>query len=532
MSRERSGSLEFRGGQWHAKVTVSVGSPPRAVRRRIPLGTASRSEAARMLKQIVQLAEEGRLELDTAEQLRRIPTVADYATDWIARRKAERKAMAPNEQALLKHHVLDVIGRMRLDEVKSAHIRDVLDGVIRQGLKRGTVVQVRGVLHRLFADAWRVEFIDANPVARVPVPELREVKKERVILTDDEFARFIACGDVDLELRMLSLVSRVEGGMRAGDLNAWDWAMIDREHFAECTIPRSKNAKPQALTVPAALAPFLRAWWERAGKPDHGAVFPVRSGDRVGDFKVNSGGYAARLRRGLLRAKIFRLEPKEVVREYRRWRGTKTRTVVEIVPDERDPLYFETKTTLPVDFHSFRRAFNTALAEAGVNVQHAMHLADHSDPKVHQRYVMNTVAMRTLPEAAIPALPPASAIVPARDDSRGATSRNFGAGHGIRTRDIQLGNLRGDSRSAVVTRTSDAPSVADRAHASSGFSAHSGDSSRGDDSNDVTDHAIERSIVVAVQHGNMALAEELRAMLVRRRHDRASNVVEMRRDKR
>jgi hypothetical protein len=36
-----------------------------------------------------------------------------------------------------------------------------------------------------------------------------------------------------------------------------------------------------------------------------------------------------------------------------------------------DPLYFETETTMPVDFHSFRRAFNTALAEAGVNVRHA-----------------------------------------------------------------------------------------------------------------------------------------------------------------
>jgi hypothetical protein len=27
-------------------------------------------------------------------------------------------------------------------------------------------------------------------------------------------------------------------------------------------------------------------------------------------------------------------------------------------------------------------AFNTALAEAGVNVQHAMHLASHCDPRV------------------------------------------------------------------------------------------------------------------------------------------------------
>ena len=62
--------------------------------------------------------------------------------------------------------------------------------------------------------------------------------------------------------------------------------------------------------------------------------------------------------------------------------------------------YYETASTLPVDFHSFRRAF----AEAGVNVEHAMHLTAHSDPRVHARYVMDTVAMRTIPEAALPRL--------------------------------------------------------------------------------------------------------------------------------
>jgi hypothetical protein len=83
-----------------------------------------------------------------------------------------------------------------------------------------------------------------------------------------------------------------------------------------------------------------------------------------------------------------------------------------------DPLFTETTTTLPVDFHSFRRAFNTALATAGVNVQQAMHLAHHSDEKVHQRYVMNTPEMRRIPQAALPQLPPGifgtvSPVIPA-----------------------------------------------------------------------------------------------------------------------
>jgi hypothetical protein len=74
-----------------------------------------------------------------------------------------------------------------------------------------------------------------------------------------------------------------------------------------------------------------------------------------------------------------------------------------------------------------RRAFASALAEAGVNVQHAMRLSAHSDAKVHARYVMNTQAMRTIPAAALPSLPlgglpEAPRIVTARDDSPYPTS--------------------------------------------------------------------------------------------------------------
>jgi len=87
---------------------------------------------------------------------------------------------------------------------------------------------------------------------------------------------------------------------------------------------------------------------------------------------------------------------------------------------------FETATTLPVDFHSFRRAFSTALAEAGVNVQHAMHLAAHSDPRVHVRYVMRTAAMRRIPDAALPRLTVALLASARPGDSSRPSATNAG----------------------------------------------------------------------------------------------------------
>jgi hypothetical protein len=75
-------------------------------------------------------------------------------------------------------------------------------------------------------------------------------------------------------------------------------------------------------------------------------------------------------------------------------------------PNPGDPIYSDTPVSRRVDFHSFRRAYNTALAVAGVNVQTAMGLASHSDPKTHMRYVMAVEAARPVPAAALPVIDP------------------------------------------------------------------------------------------------------------------------------
>jgi hypothetical protein len=155
-------------------------------------------------------------------------------------------------------------------------------------------------------------------------------------------------------------------------------------------------------------------------------VFPVRQGKRAGEAKRPENSYAYRLRRELLRAGVHRMPPIEVPATspgVRTDLGKRAKGTM-LAPNPRDPLYFETATTLPVDFHSFRRAFNTALAEAGINVQHAMHLAGHSDAKTHMRYVMQGSALRAIPPGALPAkLPSAASFVTARDDSRGRRSK-------------------------------------------------------------------------------------------------------------
>jgi Phage integrase family len=100
-----------------------------------------------------------------------------------------------------------------------------------------------------------------------------------------------------------------------------------------------------------------------------------------------------------------------------------------------------------VDFHSFRRAFNTALAEAGVNLQTAMALAAHSDAKTHMGYVMKTKAMRTIPEAALPLLPAVLAVQSSRPQTIGRGIEKNPEGN---QRATQESNLRPTAPEAVA----------------------------------------------------------------------------------
>ena len=65
-------------------------------------------------------------------------------------------------------------------------------------------------------------------------------------------------------------------------------------------------------------------------------------------------------------------------------------------------LFEGTAHILPVDFHSWRRAYCQSLADAGVNAQLAQALAGHSTEAAHHRYLLSSEKARALPEAARP----------------------------------------------------------------------------------------------------------------------------------
>lgn len=436
MPRRRSGSLVLRPRKgvptYHAVVTVS--RPDGSTQREWhSLETGDKATARRKLKKLVAELGAGQHSGAAIARASAPDTLRTYFEGVETR-------LAEGDRANIRNHVLPELGHHELGAVRFAHVKALRDSVTENELRRETVGKVIGALRRLLSLAREDELVDVNVALDVQLPKARgaerQVKKQRVILDDAELFALLGCEQVDEELRMMALVARVEGGMRTSDVNRWDWSMIDRVQFARCFVMRSKTASPQPLEVPELLRSHLRAWWDRAERPESGPVFPARRGANAGGFKATRGiSYADRLRRGLTLAGVKRHACKRHPPMVHARAG-------EPCCDRlaRDPLFTETSTTLPVDFHSFRRAFSTALASAGINSQLAMRLAWHADAKTHMGYVMATPEMERIPSSVLPRVP-----------LQLATKRRFGSKLSSRaTQDSNLWPSASEKGSAVA----------------------------------------------------------------------------------
>lgn len=83
-------------------------------------------------------------------------------------------------------------------------------------------------------------------------------------------------------------------------------------------------------------------------------------------------------------------------------------------PRERAVLSGDTRH-LPLDFHSWRRAYNQALADGGVKAQQAQALAGHSTIAAHEKYLRSSTTPRPSPSRHNP-WPPSLAAAIEDDD--------------------------------------------------------------------------------------------------------------------
>jgi len=417
--RPRKGSLYWtKDGQARARLTVDVDGV--AVQKTFDLETRDRQVARAKLRRLAQAPPVSAADLPA--EAARSNTFEETARELIKEWREGGLATWRDRERRLELYVFDRIGGISPEDLRAGDVLELLNVVRKLGKSRQTMIHIKTDISAVLAELWRAERLRENVCLRVVVPAAlprvaaRSIK-ERQVLSDEELFRYLAWQHPDelyreptLERQVMSILARTFGGLRTGDEHALDWAMFDTHDgaftwgYAPRRKTRHKGSKPQKLEIPAMTRPILRDWWERKGKPLRGPVFPVRLGDRAGEHR-EGGSHAQAFRRDLRRAfGIDELREHVTVRKNnrkltrQRWEEVRDLTPREVL------LLEETDTTLPVDFHSWRRAYNQALADAGVNAQHAQALAGHASMSAHERYLKSAEKMRSVPEAALPQL--------------------------------------------------------------------------------------------------------------------------------
>jgi integrase len=277
----------------------------------------------------------------------------------------------------LEMYAFGPLGALPVGEIRGFHIKPVLVAAL-PALARTSLEHLLVDIGSVLDELWRDGVLPENPAKRVRVPgAARQDRRPRAVLTDDEFTRLVDWPALQPELKCLFLTSRCLGGARTSDLHAWDWSNVDTVAWASAHLPRPKTSTRDRLALPDVLVPALRNWWHLEGRPPKGPVFPTREGPSAG-ARRGKMSHARELRKALWQAGV---------------RRGPSRAECE--------LQTNTAETLRADFHSLRRAYNTGLAAAGVNVQTAMKLAGHRSPVTHMRYVLPSAPLE-VPKAALP----------------------------------------------------------------------------------------------------------------------------------
>ncbi|WP_373047222.1 tyrosine-type recombinase/integrase [Vulgatibacter sp.] len=282
----------------------------------LPLGEEQAAE--RMLRQVEDaIASQTELGLDEA-------TIAGWAPKWIERRKARGLSMAKADEQRLRLYILPELGAMRLDELKTRHVRRFVELMSTRPSAMGgklaprSVRHIYGTLRQLMADATREDLIERNPcdLGRGDLPSVADKDPEwrgGAVFTRAELELLISSPEVPMDRRVIYALAGA-AGLRWGEVAALRWRSYDpsSEPLGRLTISAAHSRHrgtvgktktgavrhvPVHPTLAAVLAGWkLHGWQEMVGRQPEADdwIVPSRELGEEDEVRLRSGVRALR----------------------------------------------------------------------------------------------------------------------------------------------------------------------------------------------------------------------------------------------
>ncbi len=362
MARPSTGTVQWFGDHWRARVTLPDGSRPWLdLPRTIAQADEAQAKAkARELAAFVR--EHGYQRADDGALVGDNETVREYAERWLNDRERRGFRSVKDDRQRLNTHAFPLVGDVAVRAVTARELRALvasLDDKTRAGaLAATTARKAWGLVAKLFTDAQssKVEALrvrDDNPASGVAPPDGGHTKA-KAYLYPSEFLALVACEAIALRFRRLYALA-VYTYCRAGELEALQVEDVDLEHGTvhvhravahSGEVRETKTGETRRVRLEPTLRPLLEALMRgRTG------------GDRVIALPSREDG-AAMLRRHLQLAGVTRAE-----------------------------LYADDATRIPLTFHDLRATGITWRAVRGDDPLKIQRDAGHRDLATTQRYI-------------------------------------------------------------------------------------------------------------------------------------------------
>lgn len=348
--------IQKRGNRWRVVVQGPRDELTRQ-RRQLSGSAATEREAVRLERTLRLQAQRG-----ASSRL----TLAVVVEEWWQSSPRLAATTLANYRQNLDRHILPVLGDRLVEDIRPRLVARYLRTLTERGLAGGTVRKVRTVLSAAMTYAVAMEYLESNPVQKVPPPELDA--RSRLAPTIEETAQILLAAErIDPDFLTFLWVTAEEGGRR-GETLALRWGDVDVERSTLTiravisagldgvrTRERTKTKAPRTIAISTITLERLlahRTWVEL--RLSTAAGHPVTVGPE--DY-VFSGGDGSR--RTPLDREPWR--PDSASRRFRR--------IKAIAGVRRE-----------IDLHGLRHTMITELLTAGVDPRTVMGRAGHASP--------------------------------------------------------------------------------------------------------------------------------------------------------
>lgn len=211
-------------------------------------------------------------------------TVFEWSERWMTVYKANATdTQKEHYKAKLKHDIIPAIGSMRIRDVRTSHLQELLNAYA--GQKKGTVQKIRIALRQLFEDAETEGIIERNPASRLELPDMEEVVRRPLTALERKTVLAVATthprGPYVLTMLYCGLRRGECLALTAGDIDLKGKRLAVKKSWSlRKNIGKEKDTKSDAgmreVPIPDLLLPTLHALCN--DKKEDALLFPKSDG--------------------------------------------------------------------------------------------------------------------------------------------------------------------------------------------------------------------------------------------------------------